>query len=74
MDTTLRTTFFAYLGAQRRFHDTLKAWNQCRRNCRFGGRWPKMTRDARKRYHEAAIVLRAAQMRYRETKQLSSYI
>lgn len=68
MDTELRLALLAYLGAQRRFRDCLRAYKQCKRNCRFGGRWPKLTRDAKRSYFSAARVLRGAMERYYNLK------
>lgn len=64
MTTTLNRKDTAYTDAKRHFHACLKSYSQCRRNCRFGGRWPKLTRDAKNRYHQAARTLRAAQVQY----------
>ena len=69
MNAPLIRIHTVYITAQRHFHACLKSYSQCKRNCRFGGRWPKMVRDAKRRYHQAAKDLRAAQVRYYEAKQ-----
>ena len=64
MTTEIQEALITYLGAKRRFYDSLKSYRQCKRNCRFGGRWPKMTRDAKRRYFEAAETLHTDMTRY----------
>lgn len=50
-----------YRRAKRRFYSTRRLYQICRDHCKYGGKWPNMTRSAKIRAHKAAISCRHLQ-------------
>lgn len=50
-----------YKVAKRRFYTKKRLLQICRDHCRYGGKWPTMTRDAKLALHKAAIKTRHLQ-------------
>lgn len=59
-----------YRRAKRRFYSQRKLYQICRDHCKFGGKWPNMTRSAKIKAHKAAISCRHLQQlkQHLETK------
>lgn len=50
-----------YKRAKRRFYSTKRLYQVCRDHCKYGGKWPTMTRNAKIRAQKAAIACRHLQ-------------
>lgn len=50
-----------YRAAKRRFYSQRKLYQICRDHCKYGGKWPNMTRSAKIKAHKAAISCRHLQ-------------
>lgn len=50
-----------YKASKRRFYSMKKLYQICRDHCKYGGKWPTMTRNAKIRAQKAAIACRHLQ-------------
>jgi hypothetical protein len=50
-----------YRRAKRRFYTRKRLYHICRTHCKYGGKWPRMTRDAKAKVYESARECRAYQ-------------
>jgi antirestriction protein ArdC len=50
-----------YKRAKRRFYSKKRLYEICRDHCKYGGTWPRMTRDAKLALRKAAIACRHLQ-------------
>ena len=72
-DTAVNLITFAdvrqhYRAAVRRFYRRQKLLSICRSHCKLGGKWPRMTRNAREEFFQAAREARRWQQLYRYLK------
>ena len=51
-----------YKQAKRRFYTAKRLYHICRTHCKYGGRWPGMTRDAKIKAYKAAVTCRSLQV------------
>jgi len=59
-----------YRRAKKRFYSNRKLYQICRDHCKYGGKWPNMTRSAKIKAEKAAISCRHLQQlkQHLETK------
>lgn len=59
---TLDEIKLRYKRSKRRFYSMKKLYQICRDHCKYGGKWPNMTRSAKIRAQKAAISCRHLQI------------